>query len=422
LPGRLRLGKIRNKPMTNRLINWLPPRSFRHVFTLMYFGIISAVIYFSIVSQCDNGSFLGNTTLLVAILLGLLGLEQVERYRYHYEVPLRPALAFLVVRMVLFEAVALLDCSGFAAFLYPLIPFSAYFSLGPRVSNGLALFYGVYYFWQYRPLQGGSEGGLFNLMVFTLLLGFMLMLARVIQDDERNKQHMEELLADLEATNVKLQRYAEQVAELAATEERNRLARDIHDSVGHRLTVVNIQLEKALAFKERDPAEAEQAMVDARQAAREALQDVRRSVGALRHAEQGFSLAQGLAELAQGMRNGRFTLDYQLTGSEEGYSYPALMTLYRAAQEGLTNVQKHAQATHVRLAIDLGGEVATLCLCDDGQGFETAVLDDLAAATAHSFGLQGIQERLELVQGYMDVVSRPGAGAELRITIPRRRG
>ncbi len=408
--------------MTNRFINWLPPRSFRHVFTLMYFGIISAVIYFSIVSQCGSGTFLGNTTLLVIVLLGLLGLEQVERYRYHYAAPLRPAIVFLVVRMALFEAVATLDCSGFAAFLYPLIPFTAYFSLGPGVSNALTVLYGVYYFWQYRPLQAGGEGGLFNLMVFALLLVFMVMLSRVIQEDERNKQHMEDLLADLEATNVKLQRYAEQVAELAATEERNRLARDIHDSVGHRLTVVNIQLEKALAFKDRDPDEATQAMMDARQAAREALQDVRRSVGALRQGEQSFSLAKGLAELVRGMGNGRFTLDYQLNGSEEGYSYPVLMTLYRAAQEGLTNVQKHAQASQVRLTVELGAEAATLCLCDNGQGFETAVLDDLVAATAHSFGLQGIQERLELVQGHMDVFSQPGSGAELRITIPRRRG
>ncbi len=400
--------------------HWFPPRSFRRIFSLMYFGVISAVIYFSLIRQCDNQFLLGNTGILVGILLLLLGLEQFERQRYGYVAPTRPAIVLLLLRIGLFAAVAMIDCSGFAAFLFPLVPFSAYFAFGPRVSNLLGLFYWGYYLWQYRPLVSASEGSIFNWMIFTLLLVFMLSIARVIDSDERNQRHQEELLADLEASNVKLQLYAEQVAELAATEERNRLARDIHDSVGHRLTVVNIQLEKALAFKDRDPAEAEQAILDARQAAREALQDVRRSVGTLRDGRGRFSLDQELGKLVQGMRHGRFTLDYQFGGQEEAYPYPVLIALYRVAQEGLTNVQKHAQASQVSLHVALGEEAATLCLCDNGEGFETAVLADLAAAKTHSFGLQGIQERLELVRGQMTITSQPGGGTELRITIPKK--
>jgi len=420
-PGMLIWGQI--PIMINKhFIHWLPPRSFRRMFTLMYFGVISAVIYFSLIRQCDNRFLLGDTGILIGILLLLLGLEQFERRRYGISPPTRPAIVLLLLRMGLFAAVAVIDCSGFAAFLFPLVPFSAYFAFGGRVSNLLALFYWGYYLWQYRPLAGASsgEGSLFNWMVFTLLLVFMLSIARVIDSDERNQQHQEELLADLEASNVKLQLYADQVAELAATEERNRLARDIHDSVGHRLTVVNIQLEKALAYKDRDPAEAEQAIQDARQAAREALQDVRRSVGALRDGRNAFSLAQELDKLAEGMRHGRFTLDYQLTGSEDGYAYPVLISLYRAAQEGLTNVQKHARASHVTLRVDLGEAAATLCLCDNGEGFDTAVLADLAAAQTHSFGLQGIQERLELVRGQLEISSHPGAGTHMRIIIPKK--
>ena len=402
--------------------HWLPPRSFRRIFTLLYFGVISAVIYFSLVRQCDNRFLLGDTGILIGILLLLLGLEQFERQRYGVTTPTRPAVILLIVRIALFAAVAAIDCSGFAAFLFPMVPFSAYFAFGGRVSTLLGLFYWGFYLWQYRPFTGAiaGEGGLFNWMVFTLLMVFMLIIARVIDSDERNQRHQEELLADLEASNVKLQLYADQVAELAATEERNRLARDIHDSVGHRLTVVNIQLEKALAYKDRDPAEAEQAILDARQAAREALQDVRRSVGALRDGRNAFSLAEELEKLAAGMRHGRFTLEYALAGSEEGYAYPVLISLYRAAQEGLTNVQKHAHASHVTLRVNLGEEAATLCLCDNGEGFDTAVLADLAAAQTHSFGLQGIQERLELVRGQMEISSHPGGGTDLRITIPKK--
>jgi signal transduction histidine kinase len=241
----------------------------------------------------------------------------------------------------------------------------------------------------------------------------------VIDSDERNHQNLELLLADLEASNVKLQLYADQVAELAATEERNRLARDIHDSLGHRLTVVAIQLEKALAYKDRDPAEAEKAILAAKQAASAALREVRRSVRSLRDADEGFSLRISLAELVDEMENGRFSINYAFTGDETSYSRSVLMALYRSAQEGLTNIQKHAEATAVSLTASLEEAEGKLILQDNGRGFDATTLDDLAIDPYHSFGLQGIQERLELVRGQVQVISQPGKGTILQITVPR---
>ena len=256
-------------------------------------------------------------------------------------------------------------------------------------------------------------------MIFAVLMLFMLVLARVIDSDEHNQRNLELLLADLEASNVKLQLYAEQVAELAATAERNRLARDIHDSLGHRLTIVNIQLEKALAYKERNPGEAEQALLDAKQAASGALRDVRRSVSTLREADGGFSLRSALVELVDGLRNGRFSINFEFSGQEDSYSRPVLMALYRSAQEGLTNIQKHAQATAVKLAVYLEEAEGKLILQDNGRGFDATTLDELAIDQYHSFGLQGIQERLELVRGQMQVISQPGQGTILQITVPK---
>ena len=405
--------------VNERLKKLLPPRSFRFAFSLMYMGVILAIVYFSIVGRCGVQLLGWETGLLAVVLAGLIGLEQWERAQVDSMVPLHTALMLLVVRMALIQTIVLADCSGYATFLYPLIPFSAYFSLGPRLSNGLALVYVAFYFWQYRPLDVSGGGTAFDLMIFAILMLFMLILARVIDSDERNQKNLEILLADLEASNVKLQVYAAQVAELAATEERNRLARDIHDSLGHRLTIVAIQLEKALAYKDRNPDEAEQALLDAKQAASAALQDVRRSVRSLRDADAGFSLQTALAELVEGMANGRFSIQYQFNGDEAHYSHSVLMALYRTAQEGLTNIQKHAQATAVRLTVHLQEAEGKLVLQDNGQGFETKTLDDLAVDPYHSFGLQGIQERLELVRGQMQVISHPGQGTTLQITVPK---
>ena len=405
--------------VNERLRKLLPPRSFRFVFSLMYLGVISTVVYFSLISRCQTQFISVETGVLFIAIMALVGLEQWERSRYGGVVPIRPAVILLLVRMALVHAVVMVDCSSYAAFLYPLIPFSAYFSLGSRISNVLSLGYVAWYFWQYRPLAVSGAGSLFDMMIFAVLMLFMLVLARVIDSDERNQRNLELLLADLEASNVKLQLYAEQVAELAATEERNRLARDIHDSLGHRLTIVNIQLEKALAYKERNPDEAEQALLDAKQAASGALRDVRRSVRSLRDTEDGFSLQAALEELVAGMGNGRFSIQYQFSGEEESYSRPVLMALYRSAQEGLTNIQKHAQATAVKLAVYLEEAEGKLILQDDGRGFDATILDELAIDQYHSFGLQGIQERLELVRGQMQVLSRPGQGTILQITVPK---
>lgn len=400
------------------------PQSFRLAFSLMYLGIITAVIYFNLVNQCGNKFLLGDTTALIAILIFLLGVERFEG-RYGLHPPRNVALALILSRMVLIEVVAILDCSGFSTFLYPIVPFAAYFSLGANLSKYLAVFYFVLFIgkaWLISPLWYVDIDTMSNLLVFTLLLIFMQVMARAIYRDEANSRELARLLADLEATNRRLQAYAAQVAELAATEERNRLARDIHDSLGHYLTAVTIQLEKALAFRSRSPEEAEQAIRDAKQAASEALQDVRRSVGALRNDADRFSLEQALRELVRGMDNGRCHIELRFEGSETGYTRLPLMALYRAAQEGLTNIQKHAQATQVVVEVKLGSAEASLCLRDDGQGFDTAMIAEWMAAPHQTFGLQGIRERLELVQGEMNLTSNAEEGTRLFVTVPKRIG
>ena len=128
-----------------------------------------------------------------------------------------------------------------------------------------------------------------------------------------------------------------------ATEERNRLARDIHDSLGHSLTAVNIQLEKALAYWQRSPDESHQAIRDAKQAASEALQEVRHSVGTLRDPDSRFSLRGALEGLTERMNAQGLPIASTITGDESDYNRSTLVALFRGAQEGLTNVQRHAR-------------------------------------------------------------------------------
>jgi signal transduction histidine kinase len=247
----------------------------------------------------------------------------------------------------------------------------------------------------------------------------MRALAGHIDRDQRSRQEMKQLLVELEASHRQLQAYADRVAELAAAAERNRLARDIHDTLGHHLTAINIQLEKAQAYRDRNPAEADRAIRDAKLAAQAALHDVRHSVAALRTTEERFSLAKSLADLVNRLDQDALAVEYHTTGDEAGYANPVLLTLYRAAQEGLTNIQKHARASHAVLDVQLGDEEARLSLRDDGAGFDTGILAEPAAALNHSFGLRGLRERLESVRGQMRIHSDPQHGTELTVVVPK---
>ena len=198
------------------------------------------------------------------------------------------------------------------------------------------------------------------LVVATLLLVFMLVFAGHIDRDQKSQQEMRRLLAELEASHRQLQEYAARVAELAAASERNRLARDIHDSLGHYLTAINIQLEKAQAYRARNPAEADQAIRDAKQTARAALEDVRQSVSTLRGVQREVFRSRSRWPTWWGAWTAtrcRSTITWPATRAE--YAAPVLTVLYRVAQEGLTNIQKHAQAHQRRAGRGPGGPGGT---------------------------------------------------------------
>ena len=415
--------------MVEKLKQWFNPYpdtegALRLGFIASYIAVIGALIlYTNYVSGCESGA-ISSRLWAIAGLLGVMVL--IERYEIIHEVDSKSrqmAIMLLVLRGVLVQGVVWLDCTALAILLYPIIPFAAVFALGKDIGRIVGFVYWVIVAAGSWFISGAGLLANFDrltiIVVFTLLMLFMLRLADLIDREVRRGQHTRELLARLETSHRQLQVYASQVAELATAEERNRLARDIHDSVGHHLTAINIQLEKAIMFRARDPNQADQAVRDAKESAEVALHDVRQSVGALRQGGDVFSLRQALTELIDHMDTTALSVDLHVEGDESAFARPVLTTLYRVAQEGLTNVQKHAAAHHVLLDVDLGAEEARMKLHDDGAGFDSRALAGLAASPEGSFGLQGLVERVELVRGQMIINSDPQAGTELTVVIPR---
>jgi signal transduction histidine kinase len=264
-------------------------------------------------------------------------------------------------------------------------------------------------FWRPRLIDRGT--GWLIVLLFTFLL------ARAIAEATQAEQKLMGLLADLEASHNQLQSYATRVGDLAATEERNRLARDIHDSLGHHLAAINIQLEKANAYRDRDANRSYEAVTTAQRTVQDALKDVRESVSSLRQNDDTFSFHQALGDLIRRMEHHKLVLKLQQTGDSSRYSKLKLMILYRVIQEGLTNVHKHAQASQVTIALDFGIELVSLDLTDNGVGFDVAAWQTQGKPQT-SHGLIGLQERLSLVDGSLDITSQPQI-TRLSVRIPQ---
>jgi signal transduction histidine kinase/DNA-binding CsgD family transcriptional regulator len=205
-----------------------------------------------------------------------------------------------------------------------------------------------------------------------------------------------------------------QIGEAAAQEERNRLARDLHDSIKQQIFSINVSTAAAQARWEDDPEGARIALADVRRSAREAMVEMQ----ALLHQLQPRSLTA--AGLVEALREQCEALGYR-TGAEVrlelGESLPedrlppgALETFFRIAQEALANVARHARAHKVRVWISRDEESALLRVDDDGQGF------DPATATP-GMGLRNLRERAESLQGVLEVRSAPGSGTSVSVRV-----
>ena len=402
---------MRDFRYSERIWSKLPPR------LILSLGLIGVTIIFTILIASDltiERQFF--TALFMATFACL---ELVEYWLYGDNSPPKVGVLLLFLRGALAYGAILFSNFSLAFLLYALLPFNAFFVFGSHVSNVLAVFYSIVSFIQQPDILdlpvADPLPGWITQQIVTI---FLLLLARVLQREKEHQYYTEKLLRHLQISHRELQVYAAQVAELATAEERNRLARDIHDSVGHHLTAVNIQLEKALVFRKHDLDQSFQAVRDAKQAAQEALRDVRESVAGLREMDSSLRLKSSLETLTNQVSTNRLPVEFQFAGDESDYNRMVLLTLYRAAQEGLTNIQKHAHATCVRLEVELGSQQAHMSLTDNGNGFDASALASFQESNS-SYGLRGIRERVELLRGQVRIDSVPEQGTTLIVTIPK---
>jgi len=241
---------------------------------------------------------------------------------------------------------------------------------------------------------------------------FIFIFVRLWVNAEEARQKAQKLADELETANQQLSVYATQAEELATTKERNRLAREIHDSLGHYLTVINVQIEAARVMMAQNPQKANNALAKAQTLTQEGLASVRQSVSALRESPlQDRPLAQAITALIDESRNAGLVTEFEIKGNSRPLEQNAELTLYRAVQEGLTNVRKHARASRVDITLDYKGEdQVCLTVKDNGVGSQQA--------SNVGFGLLGVRERVKQLGGELELETKSGRGFILMVRIP----
>ena len=261
--------------------------------------------------------------------------------------------------------------------------------------------------------QEGLSGGLRAVAIYAGGYLFFGVVTNALAQARLAQRQNILLLGELQAKNRQLEEYAAQVETLAAIEERNRLAREMHDTIGHRLTTAAVQLEGAQRLAASEPERAAAMIGAGRQQVRDALQDLRLTVGRLREpVEIELSLPQALRRLAASFQDATgLAVHLELPEDACQMTSAQRLALYRTAQEGLTNIQRHAAARQAWLRLECAAGRICLQVIDDGCGLP-------AGRLGAGFGLAGLRERAAQLDGAVTLSDRPGGGTILAIQLP----
>ncbi|WP_199443481.1 sensor histidine kinase [Umezawaea beigongshangensis] len=249
-------------------------------------------------------------------------------------------------------------------------------------------------------------------LTIAVFCAFGIVAAASVRTARMHQARAGHLLDELTAARADLDRHEEQIRRLAVAEERARMAREMHDSLGHHLTVIKVDLENAERLRTRASTQAWAEVRQAKQLTVQALAETRRAVRALRPlALEGRRGSAALGELARTFDGADVRVDLRVTGPEHDLGPDTEIVLYRALQEGLTNVLRHAGAGTATAELSFPDGGARLVIADDGSGAPTEPV-------RQGFGLGALAERVAELGGTLTAGNRPGGGFELRVELP----
>jgi signal transduction histidine kinase len=296
---------------------------------------------------------------------------------------------------------------------YLFVPFlagcAAVFLLGllherAQAAAGLVLAIGVTAFVTYRDPIGNVDGFIATSVIFGIIWTIAFALGRKFQEADEAKER---------AARAEGER--EHRARAAVSEERARIARELHDVVGHSVSVMTVQASAVRRLLRPEQEKEREALLVVEQTGREALAEMRRMVGVLRRPEEAPALApqpslEHLDKLIEQARESGLPVELRVEGEPVPLPAGVDLTAYRLVQEGLTNALKHAQAERAQVVVRYGAGDIELTVSDDGRG--------AGSGDGGGHGLVGMRERVAVYGGELEAGPRPEGGFRLRAKLP----
>ena len=386
---------------------------------ISYFMIFSVLLIFILeypTNQNLDWRFYGTVLILAMLLVLNILWFQSHEHRYIQEHIQFYGWAINIVTNALVLVAFAITGRGEIVFLLfmEVAQFAAMFGVWPKgaiysvISLSIAL--------MIIKVYGASDENLIQVAAqFMAGLIFVLVFVLLESRSAQEKTRAEHLLKDLQAAHIELKAAQQKEKELAIAEERMRLARDIHDGLGHHLTVLSIQLQAAEKLAERNPQAAVEAIRISRGETQAALEEVRHSVGVMR---QSPAESQPLVEMITNLvhdfdEHTGIRSDFEPGGTPIDLSPFAEQTLYRTVQESLTNIQKHARGVkHILVKLEYSAEAIHLVVSDDGHPSENA------PGAQSGYGLKGLRERVDQLGGELCCGSGSAGGFQVDVSIP----
>jgi signal transduction histidine kinase len=269
------------------------------------------------------------------------------------------------------------------------------------------------------PLEVVQERFFILTAIGAILLGLSIVFVQLLVNTVLMERRQREELA---IANQRLREYALRVEDLAILQERNRIAREIHDSLGHFLTGINLNLDAANRLFGIDATETKELIAEAKQLSSQALREVRKSVMSLRtNPLDGKKIDLVLRELIDEFNRTtkiepKYTCHIDIpanSGKEIDDILPTevKIAIYRIIQEALTNISKYAKPTEVGVILKVDRHRLKLQVIDNGRGFQPS-------QQTSGFGLQGMMERIHALNGKLTILSEPHKGCTIDVEIP----
>ena len=219
--------------------------------------------------------------------------------------------------------------------------------------------------------------------------------------------------SQLAEANQKLQKYALTSEKLAQTQERNRLARELHDTLAHTLSSTSVQLEAVKALYDRDPNQAKILLSQTLENTKSGLAETRRALVDLRTSElEAYGLTQAIHNLGtSAAERGGFNVNFNLDKGLDVLPDDVSHSIYRTVQEAFENILRHSNASQASVELFTEEDQIRLVIQDNGKGFKTEKIKK------DRLGIRGMRERIEMLGGTFDINSEPNKGTEIEIRL-----